>query len=536
MPPRLTLPPSRAVLALLAAAFVLPGLIGHDPWKSFDAVAIEIASQMHRTGDWLVPRIAGEPWLEDPPFYHWTAAAFVKLLAWAVPVHAAVRLASGVFVLAALWFAYLAARHWAPRENRRLAGATAMLVLAGSVGLMVHAHEAVPDLAALAASCAAFVFLGRATRKPLGSGLAFGAALGAAFLSAGWVAPAAPGLAALATVLSCDSLRNRGGAVFLLAAAAVAAAVSASWPVALYAREAALAQQWWAGLAQPRGALGANLRYFAVTASWFTWPAWPIAAWTLWSARRSLREPRLFAPLAGLVFAAGAAAYAGPPQDISLVPLLPPLALLAAQGIGGLKRGAAHALDWFAVMTFGFFAALVWLGYVAMTTGWPPRIARNFAKTAPGFVQGIEPASLALAAVLLAGWLYVALFTAPSPARGVLRWAAGVALLWGSFAALWMPWADYQKSYRGVALQLKSRIPGEAGCIAREGMGLPQRAALSYHAGIRTAPSRSQCRYVIIQGSPREERGAPGPGWRKLADVGRPGDKAERYRLYQRLP
>jgi hypothetical protein len=36
-----------------------------------------------------------------------------------------------------------------------------------------------------------------------------------------------------------------------------------------------------------------------------------------------------------------------------------------------------------------------------------------------------------------------------------------------------------------------------------------------------------------VQGSPQHEFDAPGPGWSKLADVGRPGDKGERFRLYR---
>src|SRR5574341_480645 len=138
MLPRLALPPAPAVLALMALAFVLPGLAGHDPWKSFDVIAIEIAHQMHVSGDWVVPRLAGEPWLEHPPLYHWIALAFGKLLGWAIPFHGAARLASGLCVLAALWLAY------------RAAGAAALLLLAGSVGLVVHTHEAIPELAALA--------------------------------------------------------------------------------------------------------------------------------------------------------------------------------------------------------------------------------------------------------------------------------------------------------------------------------------------------------------------------------------------------
>jgi hypothetical protein len=38
---------------------------------------------------------------------------------------------------------------------------------------------------------------------------------------------------------------------------------------------------------------------------------------------------------------------------------------------------------------------------------------------------------------------------------------------------------------------------------------------------------------LLVQGSPKQELDAPGAGWVKLADVGRPGDRGERYRLYR---
>ncbi|MBI2754243.1 MAG: hypothetical protein HYX46_12175 [Betaproteobacteria bacterium] len=540
MIPRLELPPSRAVLVLVALAFALPGLVGHDPWKSFDAIAIEIVSQMHRTGDWLVPRIAGEPWIEDPPFYHWVALAFAKAFGWLLPLHGAVRLASGFFVLAALWFVYLAARHSAPPAERRATAGGAVLVLAGSIGLIVHAHEAVTDLAALAAACAAFVFLSRAEHRPLAAGIGLGASLGIALLSAGPVTPAVLGLAVLAAHLACRPLRTPRALPFLGATLAAGAVVAASWPLVLAARAPDLAAQWWSLVTQPRGAFLGNLRYYAVTASWFTWPAWPLALWALWSKRTALLEPRMFVPLAALVLALGGIALAGPQQDINCVVLLPPLALLAAQGIGVLRRGAANALDWFGVMTFSFFAALVWLGYVAMMTGVPARIAKNFTRAAPGFAPQFELFPVLVALALLLGWMILVGWTRPAPTRGVLRWAGGVALLWGSFATLWLPWADYQKSYRAVALQLRSKLPPQATCVARSSLGSAQRAALGYHAEIRTQPfDRSKpaaCPFVIVQGDPRHERDAPGAGWVKLADVGRPHDRNERFRLYQYRP
>jgi 4-amino-4-deoxy-L-arabinose transferase-like glycosyltransferase len=525
MIPRLALPPSPAVLALLAAAFLLPGLSGHDPWKPYDAIAIEIAHQMHLTGDWVVPRVAGKPYLEDPPLYHWVALAFGKLLGALVPFHGAARLATGLFIAAALVLLY------------RTAGAAAALLAIGAVGLLVHAHEALPEIAALAAACAAFAVLPRAHEKPVARGAAFGGALGLAFLALGPAMPAALAAAAVAAHAVYPRWRRWRALAFLLPAAAVATLLAASWPWLLAGRSAGLGAAWWAGALATHGAPLENLRYFVATGGWFTWPAWPLAAWALWSRRREWREPRLFVPAAATILMLAALALAGPAQDVGLLVLVAPLALLGAEGVQGLRRGAAAALDWFAAMCFTFFGLLVWLGYVALMTGWPAKLAHNLLKTAPGFEAQFATWPLLLALALMVGWLYVAFFTAPSPVRGVTRWAAGMALLWGSFAALWMPWADHQKSYRSVALQLRQRVPADAGCIAGQNLGAAQRAALSYHAGLAPEPPEragpADCRLLLVQGNPAHERDGPDARWVKLADVGRPGDKGERYRLYR---
>jgi 4-amino-4-deoxy-L-arabinose transferase-like glycosyltransferase len=525
MIPRLALPPAPAVLALIALAFIAPGLAGHDPWKSFDAIGIEIAHQMHLSGDWVVPRIAGQPWLEDAPLYHWLALAFGKLLGWAIPFHSAARLASGLCVLLALFFLY------------RVAGAAGPLLLIGSIGLLVHAHEAIPDLAGLAAICAAYAVLPRAHERPLLKGAAFGAALGLAALGGGWIVPAALAAAVLIAHAVCAPWRGAKALPFLVAAGCAAALVAASWPLALAHRAPEFVGPWWTLATHTRGEFWPNLRYFLVTASWFAWPAWPLAAWALWALRSHWREPRLFVPAAACALTFAGIVVTGPPQGVTAIALLAPLVLLGAEGVQLLRRGAAAALDWFGVMTFTFFAALLWLGYVAVVTGVPPKIANNFVKSTPGFEAQFAAAPFVLALALALGWLYVAFFTAPSPMRGVTRWAAGVALLWGTFAALHMPWADYQKSYHSVALQLRSKLSADAGCIAGQNLGAPQRAALSYHAGLRTVPADrakpGACRLLLVQGNPRDERDGPSAAWTKIADVGRPGDKTERFRLYR---
>jgi 4-amino-4-deoxy-L-arabinose transferase-like glycosyltransferase len=260
--------------------------------------------------------------------------------------------------------------------------------------------------------------------------------------------------------------------------------------------------------------------------------------WAGWTLRRRWREPRLFVPAAATLIMLGGLALWAPSQDVNMIPLLAPLALLAAPGVFALRRGATAALDWFGILTFAFFAALVWVGYIAMQTGVPPRLANNFVKGAPGFVAHFQLLRFLVALALTLAWLYLLFYTPPSPLRAVARWAMGIVLLWGSFAMLWMPWIDYQKSYRSVGLQLRSKIPVNALCIAQKSLGVPQAAALHYHAGIRAQPldvlKPNACPLLLVQGNPQHEFDAPGAGWSKLADVGRPGDKAERFRLYRR--
>ena len=542
--PRFALPPSPLALAALAAAFVLPGLAGHDPWKSHDALGIGIAWDMAQSGDAIVPRIAGNAWLADPPLYHWFAAALGsvvsaagKLVGLAIEFHAAARLASGAFVAAALWLVYIAARDWSLGEERsRLTASGALLLLLGCVGLLVHAHEAVPELAALAAVCGAFAVLPHAVRRPLAAGALFGVSLGFAFLSSLWIPPAAVVAAVLVAFAACPEWRNRRMAVFLAAAIAAGGAVSATWPIALYMRSPDLFFQWWRINMEPYDTASANLRYFVVTLSWFAWPAWPLALWAAWALRRRFGDPRVLVPSASVLLMVAALAWWGPALDVNLTALLAPLVLLASQGIPTLRRGAAAALDWFGVVTFAFFAGLVWLGYAGMMTGIPPKVEANFVRAAPGFAPHFELAPFLFALALTAGWLFVVLFSAPSPLRSVARWAAGMTLLWGTFSMLWMPWADYQKSYRSVAHALREKVGASPGCIAARSLGVPQAAAFDYHESLRTIPYDPRhphaCRLLVVQGSASDTEG-PGSAWLRIAELARPGDRNERHRLYR---
>ena len=231
-------------------------------------------------------------------------------------------------------------------------------------------------------------------------------------------------------------------------------------------------------------------------------------------------------------------AYWGPPQDVNLIPLLAPLALIAYQGALALRRGAAGALDWFGVLGFGFFAALVWIGWFAMLTGLPPRLANNFSKSAPAFALEFKLMPVLLALALTLGWLYLVFFTTRSPMRSVLRWAVGHRAAVGHVrhAVDAVGRLPEELPLGGAAAALED--PGRrAAAWRRRALGVSQAAALDYHGGIRARPfdivRPNACPLLLVQGSPQHEFDGPGTGWVKLADVGRPGDRGERYRLYR---
>jgi 4-amino-4-deoxy-L-arabinose transferase-like glycosyltransferase len=222
------------------------------------------------------------------------------------------------------------------------------------------------------------------------------------------------------------------------------------------------------------------------------------------------------------------------PKPASLLPALVPLTLLAASAAARLRRGAANAFDWFGMMTFSLVAGLIWLGGIAMFTGEPARVAKNFSKPAPGFVAEAHPVAILLAIAATVAWIAVILRTPRSPWRAAARWSVGLTTIWVLLTLLWLPWIDYGKTYRYASADLRHALGANPGCIARRGLGLAQRASLDYFNGIRTVGGgrAGSCRYMIVQTAPGAEKDVS--GWKLIKETSRHGDKGERLRLYRR--
>ena len=548
---RIALPLTRIPLLILVAIWLLPGLIGHDPWKNDDAIGIGIAHQFASHGDWLLPRLAGEHYAEDGPLFYWVAAAFAKLLGGVLAQHDAMRLAGGAFIALTLAFLRLAGRAFHEKDrydhdsrgddvDRR--GDGVMLLFMGCTGLLVHAHEAISETALLAGLACAYYGAALVQKRPYAAGIALGCGLGAAFLASGLVRILPLIVALLATPLFVPDWRSRNAALALACAALVLAPWLVTWPALLYARSPELFAAWLhqggvAALAQAPSLTAAGQALG--TLAWFAWPAWPIALWALWLYRRKPGSAAVVLPLTALIAGLGLVVLArakGELGELPLLPLLLPLALLGAQVLSDLRRGAANALAWFGAMTFSLLGGLIWLGYLALQTGFPPRIAANAARLEPGFVAHFAWLPLAAAAAITLAWIALILRSENTTQRCITYWAAGLGLFWSLAMLLWLPWIDHGKSYRPVVRSLQASLTKHPGCIASRGLGEAQRAALDYHAGIVTERAethrRSACALLLVQANARLPETSPGASWKKRWEGNRSGDRTEKLRLY----
>jgi 4-amino-4-deoxy-L-arabinose transferase-like glycosyltransferase len=508
-----------AVIVVLAGIYLLSGVAAHDPWKVEDAIHIGIAYGFAFHGNWLTPSIAGEFWPHTAPLYHWVAALLGRLLDGLLPFHNSARLASSVFGALYLLFLAGAARAFLGE----MAGRLAPLLAIGTLGLLVPMHEAQPAIAGLA--CASLAWWGGALNlqgKPTGAPL-LGLGLGLAFLAHGLV-----GFIMALAVLSAPILRRdwRGLAVAVL----IALPLLTLWPVLLLQQVPEFWSMWWQNeYTEATAARSLPAMRHLEQLGWAAWPLWPMALLGLWTRRHAI--DRLLLPMLGAALTLFWF-FSGAPRSLAVLTVLIPLTLLAVAGAEQLRRGSANAFDWFSVMTFSFFAALIWLGASAQGLGWPLKIANNFSKLAPGHEAsfGFLPLAAAVAMTLL--WLATWGLRRASW-RPSLRWATGLSLLWVLTTTLWLPWIDHATTYRPVVLSLKKALPAAVDCIERGDIGHAQRASLDYFSGIRTIPptEHRRCTWRLDIG-PKERTAQT--GWTEIWHGGRTSNRKERWYLDQR--
>ena len=567
LPASATLALPRAALFALCLLYILPGLFGRDPWKTDDAAGFGIMWTMAHGvwQDWLWPNIVGLPMADKGPLTFWIGALCIKLFGWLIGDALAARISTVIFFLLgalSVWYATFLLGRRNEAQPLKLAfggqpesidfGRTladgALLIYLGCLGLLLQSHETSAEalqVALIAANLYAAVRLfDQPSRR---AGLGCGVTLGLLALTRGWIVPAV----LLAGLLALAELRDRAVLRRLLfLTLPTSCALTAIWVVLanlLQPFDSSPIAEWasW-NLGQVGLPSVKNVHYFLRYGIWFTWPAWPFAGWAVYAWRKQRTALHITLP-ATFAIVANVLVLTNPTEAKAiLLPLLPPLAILAAFGLPTMKRGAINAVDWFSVMTLSTSAAFIWIGWIAKQTGWPSQIARNAFKLAPGFAPEFNLLAVLVAAVATAAWIGLVhwrISRQPSVLwRAVVLSSGGVSLCWLLLMTLWLPWINYGKSYAGVAQQIALKLPASSTACVDTNVGPTQRTSFAYFGQVRFAAfGRGHGDFLLLQDGnvPRDDALLFQPfgdkqQWRLMWEGRRPSDRDERFRLFRR--
>lgn len=553
----------RWLLLVMCTLYVVPGLVGRDPWRFEDAAGFGIAWTMAlapRGGlDWLVPNVLGESVAEEGPLPFWLGAIAIRLAPF-VAADTAVRAVAMlwlVLLLVCTWYgAWLLARRpeaqpadpFGASASRadygRAIADCALLVTLATFGLLARAHETTAE-AAQVAWVAVFLYgCALALERPRWGGAVAGLAVGLSLMSRGL--PVAVPLALAGLLLPAVVGAYRLVARPMLAGFVPAALAGAAlWPLLLWSSGGDAGRHLGDWLAwnriQVSGPSVPGTLHLAETIPWFFWPAWPLAAWALWRWRDRRFEPAMAVPALTALMLALPVIVAPRGGESVLLPLVPPLALLAAFGLPTIRRGLTSVIDWFAVMTFTLIGLALWAYWIAFQSGWPPRMAFRAQQAVPGFVPEVHGLELLLGLAATLAWVALVAWRVARHPRALWRTmilsAGGMVLAWSLLMTLWLPAGDHRKTYRDVAQQAGAVVATAPGCVRTVGLDLAHRASFAYFGRLRFDDGRGDCRWLLVverTAAPLDVGQLLGPGWRDVWRGQRPADRQERFRLLER--
>lgn len=558
--------PRWSILAL-CLLYILPGLIGRDPWKGADAAGFGVMWTMaHGTiNDWLWPHIVGLPVPEEGPLAFWLGALCIKLFGGVIGDPMAARISTGLAFLlgsTSVWYTtYLLGRRTEaqplklafggqpePRDFGRTLADGALLIYLACIGLLLPSHSSGSGSLhiALIAYCLYLCVRFFDTPTKL-SAAKIGLVLGLLILTRGWIIPSGIFLSLL--MLSAYRQQKLGPQLICISLPITLTCLG-TWLFTIQTIQPFSSSPYQGWMEWNYHQIGLptfdNIAHFFRYGIWFAWPAWPFAAWAIYAWRRQERTLHISLPLSFLACFTLLALLNPSHEEGYLLPLLPPLATLAAFGLPTMKRSAINAVDWFAVTVLTGAAALFWFGWSALQTGWPLRTSKKMLSWAPGYTPEFNAFILLLAIAITVIWfriVYWRISRQPSVLwRAVVLSSGGIILCWFLIMSLWMPLINHRVSYSQVAQEMTSKIPTNYRCIDSK-LGASQRASFAYFSKVHFAGLNEQnCDLLLTQGNHRfqgKNKGAidkdfPGT-WEMIWEGQRAADKDEFFTLYRKI-
>jgi hypothetical protein len=539
----------RWALVLVCVAYVLPGFVAREPWKTQDMSAFGYMFALARGAtSWFDPRILGLTPEFQALLPYWLGAWSIRLAPGWVPLDFAARLPfMGLLVLtlAATWWAiyHLARRPLAqpvafafggearPTDYARSLADAGLLALVATLGLAQLGHETTPALAQLGFASLAFYGLAALPGRDAWPPAAVAAGLPGLALSGAPTLALLIGLGGAALMLLADPMEDTGRrrrwawAAFVAFCAMTATAIASALDL------------WHWRIGGPR-----DLRSDTRMLVWFTWPAWPLALWTLWRWRRQLASRHVALPL-WIALACTVSAVSTPIGPRSLLLALPAYAALAAFALPTLRRSVAALIDWFTLLFFSAGALVIWVVWVSLQTGVPAKPAANVARLAPGFEPGFSVLAFGAALAGTLGWALLVRWRVGRHQsalwKSLVLPAGGATLCWLLLMTLWLPVLDYARSYVPSVTGVL-RVVGSPGCIEVAGLTRAQLSALAYHGGLTLRPATAPgtpaaCPWRVV-GAESALAGPGLTGWQLVDTVRRPTDARDTLRIYRVQP
>jgi 4-amino-4-deoxy-L-arabinose transferase-like glycosyltransferase len=522
------------LLLLLCAIWIVLGLIGHAPWKPLESSSINIVKNILDGSSLLAPLVSGESFPSYPPLYYLSAAASAKLLAPLLSIHDGARLINTIWLAVLLLIVGMTGRElWT-----RGVGRHATFIMIGTIGLIISAHSLSAEIANLTCLAIGFYALALSKRRPWRASGLLGAALGIGFLSFGVI----PVLILLSTALTLPLIfkiwRTKSFAKLLSLAIIIATPMILTWILLLQHYYPTMLLSWWQFNLNNFSQL--NHLYFLRILIWYAWPALPLALLGLWHYRQQLLSKPKFQLIISFficcLFFLGLGASS---KDINALPLLLPLVALGAGSVEHLKRGAAAALNWFGVMLFGLIGVLVWLGWLAMLTGYPVKIKERMQFLSGAYETYFNWLSFLIALAITVIWMLVCMRAKQTNRSTVTNWAVGMTFGWGLLMTLWLPLIDSAKSYQAVFLSMNKVLPKTYNCMNSLDVGQPQSLLLNYYTNIQLQPFETtqqlNCDFYLLQDVKGMGKMQPGQEWEQIWAGKRAADRKEGFRLFQRV-
>jgi 4-amino-4-deoxy-L-arabinose transferase-like glycosyltransferase len=548
----------RLALLLFCLAYVLPGFVGREAWKSADMAALGFMSDLvNGASKWLSPTLVGVP-AENPSLLpYWLGAWSMQAAPSWLAQDFAARIPFGLLLtlaLVATWYGsyYLARSPRAqpvafafggealPADYARAVADGALLAFIACLGLAQLSHETTPALAQLGFSALLFYALAALHYRPMG-------ALAAALIAmTGLSLSGAPTMAALFSLGGvaihladkgmhepAESTPDRSiwHSVALIVGTLIAALLT--WKLGLWRWKLDLPQTSWS-----------DWSGFGQLLLWFTWPAGPMALWTIWRWRHQLLSRHISRHLAlpvWFVTVGVLASFASGSSDRALLLALPPMASLAAFALPTLSRQVAALIDWFTLLFFSACGFTIWVVWIAMQTGFPPQPAANVARLAPGFSHNFSLFAFSMAVIATAAWAWLVKWRVGRHRaalwKSLVLPGCGAALCWLLLMTLWMPLLNYTQSYSALIREVQKDV-GSPACVEVLGLDQGTTAALQFYGGLTLQSNKgiAQCPWLLAQPGQQNHAsaGIDSAVWQHHAQVSHPADGNESIELFQR--